>query len=126
MQDNKHLRLVTTTSNGRLDRTVKILFCLKSFSRCILVFLHVKFVLLEFVMPLFVPCLISSVRVDGFHKSINNKLQSWLGKNCILNLAPVCIIASTELTEHIIYTNSELEMMEFFEIQVSLVPFLLY
>ncbi|XP_068749134.1 LOW QUALITY PROTEIN: cation channel sperm-associated auxiliary subunit gamma-like [Montipora capricornis] len=72
-----------------------------------------------------------SVRIDGFHKSINNTLQSWLGKkvselqlpvnqtmsvNCILNLDPVCIIASPELTEHIIYANSELEMMEFFKI----------
>ena len=62
------------------------------------------------------------------HLSINDTLHSGLGKevselqsainqpmpvNCLPNLAPVCIIASRKLVDHVIYTNTELEKIGF-------------
>jgi len=75
-----------------------------------------------------------TVHINAFHLSINDTLHSGLGKevselqstinepmpvNCLPNMAPVCIIASRKLADHIIYTNTEFEKIGFLEIQVS-------
>lgn len=73
--------------------------------------------------------------MNAFHLSINDTLHSRLGKevselqatvnqpimpvNCLPNMAPVCIIASRELADHVIYTNTEFENIGFLKIQVS-------
>ena len=72
--------------------------------------------------------------MNAFHLSINGTFQSGLGKevselqatinqpvpvNCLPNMAPVCIIASRKLADHVIYTNTEFENIGFLKIQVS-------
>ena len=72
--------------------------------------------------------------MNAFHLSINDTPHSRLGKevselqatinqpvavNCLPNMAPVCIIASRELADHVIYTNTEFENIGFLKIQVS-------
>ena len=74
------------------------------------------------------------MHMNAFHLSINDTLPGRLDKgvselqatinqpmpvNCLPNMAPVCIIASRELADHVIYTNTEFEDMGFLKIQVS-------
>ncbi|XP_015752814.1 PREDICTED: uncharacterized protein LOC107332589 isoform X2 [Acropora digitifera] len=75
-----------------------------------------------------------TVHINAFHLSINDTLHSGLGKevselqstinepmpvNCLPNMAPVCIITSRELADHVIYTNTEFEKIGFLEIQLG-------
>ena len=72
--------------------------------------------------------------MNAFHLSFNGTFQGGLGKevselqatinqpmpvNCLPNMAPVCIIASRKLADHVIYTNTEFENIGFLKIQVS-------
>ncbi|KAK2573969.1 Transmembrane protein 120B [Acropora cervicornis] len=75
-----------------------------------------------------------TVHINAFHLSINDTLHSGFGKevselqsiinnpmpvNCLPNMAPVCIITSRELADHIIYTNTEFENIAFLRIQLG-------
>ena len=79
-------------------------------------------------------CFRLTVHINAFHLSINDTLQSGLGKevselqatinqpmpvNCLPNMAPVCIIASRKLAHLVIYTNTQFENIGFLKIQVS-------
>ncbi|KAL9954498.1 hypothetical protein ACROYT_G042046 [Oculina patagonica] len=72
-----------------------------------------------------------TVHLDGFHLFVNNTIHNRLGEevtqlptvsrqipvNCVPNLSPICVIGSLEMSNHVIYTASELEKMQFVKIQ---------
>lgn len=80
-----------------------------------------------------------TLHLDAFHFPINNTIQNRLGDeetqlpslskeiavSCLPNLSPICLIGSDEMTNHVIYTSSEFEKMQFLRIQVRSITYLL-
>lgn len=80
-----------------------------------------------------------TLHLDAFHFPINNTIQNRLGDeetqlpllskeipaSCLPNLSPICLIGSDEMTNHVIYTSSEFEKMQFLKIQVRSITYLL-
>ena len=80
-----------------------------------------------------------TLHLDAFHVPINNTIQNRLGDeetqlpslskeipaSCLPNLSPICLIGSDEMTNHVIYTSSEFEKMQFLKIQVRSITYLL-
>ncbi|CAH3111707.1 unnamed protein product [Porites lobata] len=74
-----------------------------------------------------------TLHLDAFHFPINNTIQNRLGDeetqlpslskeiavSCLPNLSPICLIGSDEMTNHVIYTSSEFEKMQFLRIQLE-------
>ncbi|CAH3187370.1 unnamed protein product, partial [Porites evermanni] len=72
-----------------------------------------------------------TLHLDAFHFPINNTIHNRLGAeetqlpslskeipvSCLPNLSPICLIGSDEMTNHVIYTSSEFEKMQFLKIQ---------
>ena len=79
-----------------------------------------------------------TLHLDAFHFPINNTIQNRLGDeetqlpslskeisaSCLPNLSPVCLIGSHEMTNHVIYTSSEFEKIQFLKIQVRSISYL--
>ena len=73
-----------------------------------------------------------TLHLDAFHFPINNTIHNRLGDeetqlpslskeipvSCLPNLSPICLIGFDEMTNHVIYTSSEFEKMQFLKIQV--------
>ena len=80
-----------------------------------------------------------TLHLDTFHFPINNTIENRLGDeetqlpslskeipvSCLPNLSPICLIGSDEMTNHVIYTSSEFEKMQFLRIQVRSITYLL-
>ena len=74
-----------------------------------------------------------TVHLDGYHLLVNNTIRNRLGDEvqqlssvsqetpigCVPNFSPICVIGSSEMSNHIIYTASEFEKMQFLKIKVS-------
>ena len=60
--------------------------------------------------------------LSGLGKEVS-ELQAIINQptpvNCLPNQAPVCIIASRELLDHVVYTNTGFENVGFLRIQLS-------
>lgn len=80
-----------------------------------------------------------TLHLDAFHFPINNTIQNRIGDeetqlpslskeipaSCLPNLSPICLIGSDEMINHVIYTSSEFEKMQFLKIQVRSITYLL-
>lgn len=80
-----------------------------------------------------------TLHLDAFHFPVNNTIQNRLGEgetklpslskeipaSCLPNLSPTCLIGSHEMTNHVIYTSSEFEKMQFLKIQVRSISIIL-
>ena len=86
-----------------------------------------------FTSYLFIPLARLTVHLDGYHLLVNNTIHNRLGDEvtqlpsvsqetpvgCVPNLSPTCVMGSSEMSNHFIYTSSEFEKMQVLKIQVS-------
>ena len=79
-----------------------------------------------------------TVHLDGYHLLVNKTIHNRLGDEvkqlpsisqetpvgCVPNFSPICVVGSSEMSNHIIYTASEFEKMQVLKIKVSTASFI--
>ena len=79
-----------------------------------------------------------TVHLDGYHLLVNRTIHNRLGDDikrllsvsqetpvgCVPNFSPICVMGSSEMSNHIIYTASEFEKMQVLKINVSTTLFI--
>lgn len=79
-----------------------------------------------------------TVHLDGYHLLVNKTSHNRLGDEvkqlpsisqetpvgCVPNFSPICVVGSSEMSNHIIYTASEFEKMQVLKIKVSTASFI--